>query len=178
VQAPVRDYARDHADVYGAVTAFQVLEHVVDPVGFLQGMISCVRPGGLVIVSVPAEDGALGVCVNDALNLPPHHMTRWTDRALTFVMTMIGLNEVELHHLSLNPEHRSEAVAQFLARAIAGSGFQNRLIRAGLVERILLALLTESRQTSPGAATGRRSRCPTAIRSSSAAGSPDRSGVI
>jgi SAM-dependent methyltransferase len=141
VQAPLRDYARHHADAYGAVTAFQVLEHVVDPVEFLQGMISCVRPGGLVIVSVPAEDGALGACVNDALNLPPHHMTRWTDRALTFVMTMMGLKEVELHHLSLDPGHQSEAVAQFLARVIVGSGFQNRLVCAGLVERILFAIL-------------------------------------
>lgn len=137
----VNDHARDNANAYDSVTAFQVLEHVTDPVKFLQGMVSCARPGGLVLISVPAEDGALGACVNDALNLPPHHMTRWTDRALTFVTAMAGLAGVDLHHLPLDPEHEADAITQFLARVVGGPRFHEKLIRISFAERLLFAAL-------------------------------------
>jgi SAM-dependent methyltransferase len=137
----VEDHARQNANAYDAVTAFQVLEHVIDPIAFLRAMTVCARPNGLVIVSVPAEDGALGGSVNDFLNLPPHHMTRWNDRALHFVLTLAGLRGIELYHLPLDPEHECTATSQFLARILIGPSFPKKLIRVSFAERAFMALL-------------------------------------
>ncbi len=138
---PVTDHARSNPNAYDAVTAFQVVEHVTDPVEFLRAVVSCTRSGGRVIISVPAEDGPLGAFVNSTLNLPPHHLTHWTDRALSFVMKMIGLVDVSLYHLPLEPEHEVEAVTQFFARAIRGPRFHENLIRNSLADRLFLAMI-------------------------------------
>lgn len=61
---------------YDVVTAFQVLEHLVDPLGFLLDLKSLVRPGGLVIIAVPNARSFLD-WVSNPLDMPPHHMTRW-----------------------------------------------------------------------------------------------------
>lgn len=135
------EHARANPNGYDAVTAFQVLEHVTDPVEFLRAMVSCARPGGFVVIAVPADDGALGASVNNTLNLPPHHLTHWTDRALNFVMSMMGLIGVGLYHLPLDPEHEVEAITQFFARAIRGAGFHKKLIRNGLADRLFLAVV-------------------------------------
>jgi SAM-dependent methyltransferase len=137
----VKDHALDHADAYDVVTAFQVLEHVTDPIEFLRDMVSCARPGGRVVVSVPAEDGALGACVNYTLNLPPHHLTRWTDRALTFTLKMVGLTEINLQHLPLTGDLEVEVIAQFLARGLRGPSFHAKLVRGGPAERAFLSVL-------------------------------------
>src|SRR5262249_15961186 len=119
----------------------QVLEHVTDPIEFLRAMARCTRSGGLVIISVPAEDGALGASVNYTLNLPPHHLTHWTDSALTFAMTRVGLVDVNLHQFTLDRDHEAEAIAQFLARIVGGPNFRKKLIRLRLAERLFLAVL-------------------------------------
>jgi 2-polyprenyl-3-methyl-5-hydroxy-6-metoxy-1,4-benzoquinol methylase len=79
--ASVEDLARDHAGEFGAACCFQVLEHIAEPRPFIENMFRLVRPGGLVLFSVPNEDGYLRYS-DDPLNLPPHHMSRWTVKAL------------------------------------------------------------------------------------------------
>lgn len=58
------------------VTAFQVLEHVSDPIGLLRGLASLTVSGGRVIVSVPNRD-RFEVDRIQLLDCPPHHQTRW-----------------------------------------------------------------------------------------------------
>ena len=43
-----------HEAVFDAVGFFDVLEHLEDPVGFVQSAAKCLRPGGLVLATVPA----------------------------------------------------------------------------------------------------------------------------
>ena len=63
---------------YDLVTAFQVLEHIADPVQFLRSMARVVRPGGYLAVAVPNHGGLYRLAPLDPHTWPPHHVTRWT----------------------------------------------------------------------------------------------------
>lgn len=63
---------------FDGVCAFQVLEHVPEPGLFLADMLRALRPGGRLIISVPCNDSFVGRDRRNLLNLPPHHMSRWS----------------------------------------------------------------------------------------------------
>jgi 2-polyprenyl-3-methyl-5-hydroxy-6-metoxy-1,4-benzoquinol methylase len=67
---------------YDAVCAFQVLEHVTRPGEFLSAACAILRPGGKLILGLPNAKSFLKHQFN-FLDLPPHHMSRWTDETLT-----------------------------------------------------------------------------------------------
>jgi SAM-dependent methyltransferase len=75
-----------------AVTLFQVIEHVDDPLQLLQESISKVRPGGLVIVSVPDHTGPIRFFADSHTAIPPHHVTIWTPKSLELILTKLGLS--------------------------------------------------------------------------------------
>lgn len=78
----IETHAEQHSDEYDVVCHFQVLEHVPDPAGFLNACVKALKPGGKLIVAVPAEDSFLSICEDGWLNMPPHHVTRWKDSTL------------------------------------------------------------------------------------------------
>ena len=73
----VEQAARERRESYGAVCCFQVLEHIAKPRTTIESMLALLKPGGLLIVSVPNAAGYLGL-YEDPWDIPPHHMTRWT----------------------------------------------------------------------------------------------------
>lgn len=74
----IDEHAAKKNEYYDCVTAFQVLEHVPNVKGFLEACISCLKTGGLLILSVPncepyySENHFYAV-----KNVPPHHMGLW-----------------------------------------------------------------------------------------------------
>lgn len=119
----VEDHAVDHADHYDVVCHFQVLEHVTQPRQFLAAGASCLKPGGRLIVSVPNEMSFMGAESNNLLNLPPHHVTRWTAQALRNAGAEIGLEvlAVEYDRLSdLHVKSYARCVAQAALRRWMG----------------------------------------------------------
>lgn len=89
--------AADHAESFDVVTAFQVLEHTPDPLGFIRDCLALLKPGGTLVVGVPDSDSYLGSLRNFVLNAPPHHVTWWNARSLTRLARTAGLEETELH---------------------------------------------------------------------------------
>lgn len=81
----------DNIGRYDTVCSFQVLEHVPEPIAFLDGCRRATKPNGRVVVSVPNNASYLGLAVNSALNMPPHHLTRWTQQSLATAGTAVGL---------------------------------------------------------------------------------------
>ena len=67
---------------YDVVCSFQVLEHVSDIQGFLAGCLRALKTGGLLIICVPSFDSYLRYQTNALLNLPPHHLSHWSDQCL------------------------------------------------------------------------------------------------
>jgi len=84
---------------YDAVCSFQVLEHVPNPREFLDNMCKLLRPGGKLILGLPNADSFLKHQFN-ILDMPPHHMTRWSKSALE---KLPELFPIQLDHIELEP---------------------------------------------------------------------------
>jgi SAM-dependent methyltransferase len=105
VKEPLERHVEGRTGHYDVVCMYQVLEHVAAPRRLLDDALRALRPGGLLIVSVPSEDSFMGLEVNNALNLPPHHVTRWTDRSLEEAGSLLGAELLELSHEPLADLH-------------------------------------------------------------------------
>ena len=81
----------DFLNHFDVVTCFQVLEHVVDIDGFFDSLINLCKPGGIIILAVPNNDGFIGGAVNNIFNMPPHHIFLWNKRSLHFLANKYDL---------------------------------------------------------------------------------------
>jgi SAM-dependent methyltransferase len=99
---------------YDIVTAFQVLEHVDDPKGFIGACVDCLRPGGRLILSVPDMDGFMGYIANEILNYPPHHMSWWSESSLRSLIMGCGCETTKVWHEPLQRTHLRPALSAFL----------------------------------------------------------------
>jgi len=79
---------------FDAVTLFEVIEHVPDPLAVLRAAARLVRPGGVLIVSTPNRLGRPHPPAS--LDRPPHHLTRWSPGALRFAVDRAGLRLLDL----------------------------------------------------------------------------------
>jgi 2-polyprenyl-3-methyl-5-hydroxy-6-metoxy-1,4-benzoquinol methylase len=74
-----------HTRVYDIVTCFNVIEHVLDPLQFLDHLVSCTRPGGYIIITTP-NPGCLRARLRGHRRWeridPPHHINLFTRRSL------------------------------------------------------------------------------------------------
>ncbi len=101
----IEEHAIDHPSHYDIVCSFQVLEHIIDPRSFIESSIKCLQTGGKMIHSVPWEDGFIGTQTNNVLNMPPHHATRWTDKALRNLAELFNLQVVAVGYEMLSDLH-------------------------------------------------------------------------
>ena len=103
----------DEGRRFDVVTAFQVLEHVSDPLFFLQSVHRLLRPGGTFMCATPNADSFLRKMRWHLLDLPPHHLTRWDETTYRTLMPKIGLNVAEVRCEPLATyHHRIYADAQ------------------------------------------------------------------
>jgi 2-polyprenyl-3-methyl-5-hydroxy-6-metoxy-1,4-benzoquinol methylase len=127
---------------YDVVCLFQVLEHVADPLSFLESCAGLLKPGGLLVVAVPAEDSFLSITEGGYLNMPPHHLTRWTDKALGFAIGRVGFEPIEYWHEPVASYHLAwyrSALGMFALRNLTGQIF--RLHTSDFFSRLLRRLL-------------------------------------
>jgi SAM-dependent methyltransferase len=103
-QRSIEEEAAHSPGGYDVLCTFQVLEHVTAPGAFLKACIAAVRPGGRIILSVPSADSFLRHNTNDVLNLPPHHLTWWSDRCLQGLEAHFPLRLLDLRHTTLTED--------------------------------------------------------------------------
>lgn len=74
---------------FSFVTAFQVLEHIAPIMPFAKSAFNCVRPGGVLVVSVPNRDRRREPGF-EVLDHPPHHMSRWSVAQFSILAHQLG----------------------------------------------------------------------------------------
>lgn len=85
----IEEASKDNSLSYDIVCSFQVLEHVVNPKQFIESCVSVLKPGGALILTTPSEDAWLQYKQDFALNLPPHHVTRWGEKTFRLLNKII-----------------------------------------------------------------------------------------
>lgn len=95
-------HGRRVGPIYDVVCAFQVLEHVSDPLRFAKAMAACVKPGGLVLIGTPFWPSPITTVPNLVLNAPPHHLTWWTQNALEVLAREIGCRAEAVHPVGMD----------------------------------------------------------------------------
>lgn len=98
--------AQSDAISAGLVSAFQVLEHVDEPDGFIEEMGRLTRQGGRVAVGVPDAGSYVSDLPDFMLNAPPHHITWWTEASLLALMERQGLRPLEVKRFLVEPWER------------------------------------------------------------------------
>jgi 2-polyprenyl-3-methyl-5-hydroxy-6-metoxy-1,4-benzoquinol methylase len=113
---------------YDVVCHFQVLEHVSDPFEFMRDSARVLKPGGRLLVAVPAEDSFIGLAESSWLNMPPHHLTRWTDKALQAAFVQAGVEPTESWHEQVSALHKA-----WHRKVVANAGWLSLFGRAPML---------------------------------------------
>ena len=151
-RASIEEHAQARAEHYDLVCAFQVLEHVAQPDSFIASCLACLKPGGLLIYSVPNAASFVTLVPNNIWNLPPHHLTWWSPASLAFVAERFALDLVETRTEALADAHRlwyARTVAMESLRSLTHSGF--RLIDHSLRFRALFKIASAMGRLLEGA---------------------------
>jgi SAM-dependent methyltransferase len=86
---------------YSMVTAFEVLEHLADPLGILIKMAKACSASGQVVVSVPCAE-RWPQFFDPIADRPPHHLTLWTKVALQALLERAGLVDIQISRKPLS----------------------------------------------------------------------------
>lgn len=90
------------AGSFDAITLWQVLEHIGEPLQVLRRVKELLRPGGLFVASVPNIEGLSAVLTGDrwwGLDVP-RHLVHYTPRTLRRAVLGAGLQVVDIRHFS------------------------------------------------------------------------------
>ncbi|WP_375461263.1 class I SAM-dependent methyltransferase [uncultured Enterovirga sp.] len=109
----VEEHAAQCGPVYDVVCAFQVIEHVPDPLGFVRAMVACLRPGGRLILGVPFWPSPNTTIPNFIINAPPHHLTWWSKGSLEALARELGLEPDHVRPVEMS---RHEALIYWMAK--------------------------------------------------------------
>jgi 2-polyprenyl-3-methyl-5-hydroxy-6-metoxy-1,4-benzoquinol methylase len=116
----IEDHALTHAGGYDVVCSYQVLEHIPDIKPFLTAMVECIKPGGILIVSVPNNDSFMRNVTTPSkiLNMPPHHMGHWTEASLRYLEKIVPVTWQSTSIEPLQPIHTDTYLHTQLMRVL------------------------------------------------------------
>ena len=126
---------------YDAVVSFQVLEHVGSPHNFIKACVACLRSGGVLVLAVPSRDGFGGQVINNILDMPPHHVTHWSESSFSFLEKLFSVEAIAIEHEKVSSYHRQLAyktqVETLMRRSL---GLNYKLIDQGFISKLVSKL--------------------------------------
>lgn len=102
----IERYSSQHEEEFDVVTAFQVVEHLDDIMSFLHAAYLCVKPGGLLVFSVPNRNRRKGTEFG-SLDYPPHHASRWGQDQIAVVAEQLN---AKLFLVAKQPLDKSQTI--------------------------------------------------------------------
>ena len=114
---------------FDAAFSFHVLEHVSDPLGFLEQLAALVKPGGRIGISVPNQEGPIRFMDPCVMNMPPHHATRWSIRSLSALAEKVGLEVQQVAFEPLLLENHSYYSVYLVRQTFPGDSFVSSALR-------------------------------------------------
>jgi len=124
---------------YDVVVSFQVLEHVSNPKEFIEKSLNCLKENGVMIIAVPSENSFLQDTYNSVLNMPPHHVTRWSDNTLKFISNTYDLELITIDHEEVQPIHKDWFKQTYITSSIFKKlKFKPSLFRNSYLERKII----------------------------------------
>lgn len=134
----IEDYAIKHCEEMDCVVSFQVLEHVPNPKSFIEAKLKTLKVGGKMIVAVPSEDSFLKYAFNNILNMPPHHVTRWSDEVFVYMANRYNLKIINIYHEKVQDIHKQWYVTTLVLNAL----FHYRTINMSVMQKIVAKFLS------------------------------------
>jgi SAM-dependent methyltransferase len=102
--------------LFDALAAFEVIEHLEDDAGALRAWRRWIRPGGRILLSVPADPGRFGPS-----DVHVGHHRRYTPTSLKEVLTATGYLNVRIYRYGAPLNYLTDWVRHRLVRQPAGS---------------------------------------------------------
>jgi len=107
-------HSRGHKGAYEVIVLSHVLEHVADPLNFVWSAENCLANIGSIFVTVPNGNSYLKHHTNGYFNLPPNHLTMWTEKALDKLFSRIGMVKYEVFRERIQDCHRQDYAEAWL----------------------------------------------------------------
>jgi SAM-dependent methyltransferase len=105
---------------YAAVTAFDVVEHLRDPLGFVRRVGAWLLPGAVLVLTVPNIESVTARLMGRYwyFYAPPDHLHYFTPATITRLLTDAGLSGVTVARASkpLTLEYAAQSLEQFNPR--------------------------------------------------------------
>lgn len=118
------------AGSFDAVFSFHVLEHVADPLAFIEQMLLLAKPDGKICISVPDQDGPLRHLGRSVMNMPPHHATRWRLKTFRALANRLNLRVARVAREPLLLENQNYYSDYWLHAVMPGNAIWQRKMRA------------------------------------------------
>jgi 2-polyprenyl-3-methyl-5-hydroxy-6-metoxy-1,4-benzoquinol methylase len=111
----IEEFSQNNAEQFDVVCAFHVLEHVSNPYTFIESSLKTLKKGGKFICAVPCSDSFSISYHNHILNLPPHHVTRWSLKTFKYSCEKFDLKIETLYvEKIVNPKDHFEIKSRTL----------------------------------------------------------------
>lgn len=87
--------------VYDIIVCNNLIEHLVDPAGFIARCTQALRPGGLLMLSFPCADSAMFriLAQHSYFFMAPYHLTHFTRAGMKHMLETEGLDAVEFESI-------------------------------------------------------------------------------
>ena len=122
----IEDFVSKTDKKFDVICSFHVLEHIERPDDFIGSCLQLLKKNGKLILAVPCCDSLLTVNFNHTLNMPPHHLTRWSANTFRFLEKLFDLKIINLHVDALDSAKKRTYYEFLLAKRISKFFFPKR----------------------------------------------------